>query len=270
MKFTDKKINTGDINVSYVDEGQHKGIPLIFIHGFPFTKAMWENQIDECKEHYRVIAYDIRGYGNSDLGTHDYSIAQCAEDLFLFMDALQIEKAFICGLSMGGYIALNALLQRPKRIAALILCDSQCLPDSNVSKKKRMDSITSIQEKGLAEYTHDSLMKLFSETSLANKKETVSFVKQTILDARIESICKTLMALAERKETCSALHLINIPVLIIVGEEDQITTPEVAKRMHELIPGSKLYVIENAGHLSNLENPESFNLQLQNFLKRIA
>ena len=78
------------------------------------------------------------------------------------------------------------------------------------------------------------------------------------------------MALAERKETCSALHLINIPVLIIVGEEDQITTPEVAKRMHELIPGSKLYVIENAGHLSNLENPESFNLQLQKFLKRIA
>ena len=133
-----------------------------------------------------------------------------------------------------------------------------------------MDTIASIEKKGLTDYAGESIKKLFSETSLATKTEEVSFIEYTILDTSKEAICNTLMALANRKETCSTLYLIEVPVLIIVGKEDQITTPEVAKKMHELIPQSMLQVIDHAGHLSNLENPESFNLYLRTFLKRVG
>lgn len=267
MKFRENQIQADGINVSYIDEGNPEGVPLIFIHGFPFSKLMWENQIDVFKEHFRVLAYDVRGFGNTDPGTGEYSIAQFAEDLFHFIDALQIEKAVVCGLSMGGYIALNAIEQQPKRIAALILADTQCLADSDETKKKRMDTISAIQKKGLLEYTQDSVKKMFSESSLTNKKEEVLFVEHTIQHTRTETICNTLKALADRKEMCTLLQLIAIPVLIVVGENDQITTPEVAQKMYERIPGSTLHVINNAGHLSNLENSGSFNLALLRFLK---
>ena len=267
MKFKENQILAGDIQVTYIDEGKHEGIPIIFIHGFPFNKWSWENQIDVFKEHARVLAYDVRGFGNTNPGTVEYSIDRFGQDLFHFMDALQIEKAVVCGLSMGGYIALNAIEQQPERISAVILADTQCLADTEEAKVKRMNTIAAIQEKGLQEYTQDSIQKLFSESSLANKKEEVLFIEHTIQHTRSETICQTLKALAGRREMCPFLELITIPTLIMVGQNDQITTPEVAQKMHERIAGSILTVIDNAGHISNLENAGSFNLALLQFLK---
>lgn len=267
MKFKENKILAGGIHVAYTDEGKPEGVPLIFIHGFPFNKLMWGNQVDVFKEHTRVLAYDVRGFGNTDPGTVEYSIDQFGQDLFHFMDALQIEKAVVCGLSMGGYIVLNAIEQQPERITAVILADTQCLADSDEAKSKRMNTIASIQEKGLQEYTQDSIKKLFSESSLVNKKEEVLFIEHTIQHTRSETICNTLKALAGRREMCPFLELITIPVLIMVGQNDQITTPEVAQKMHERIAGSILHLIDHAGHVSNLENSGSFNLALLRFLK---
>jgi pimeloyl-ACP methyl ester carboxylesterase len=197
------------------------------------------------------------------------NINQLSDDLFSFMDAIGVESAIICGLSMGGYIALNAVLSHPARIEALILCDTQCAADTAEGKKKRMDVIASIQEKGLMQYAHDSVQKLFCKTSLTEKEKEVLSIEQTILKTSIETIVNTLKALASRKETCLELHQINIPVMIMVGEDDQITPPEVANKMHTLITGSTLHVIEKAGHLSNLENPASFNGNVQSFLTSI-
>jgi len=270
MKFEQKHIQINDTAISYIDEGKDKGAPLIFIHGFPFNKLMWESQIDEFKKDYRVLAYDVRGHGNSETGMHEISINQFAKDLFLFMDALKIEKAIIGGLSMGGYIALNAIQQQPSRITALMLYNTQCLADSEEAKKKRMDTIKSIQEKGVAEYARNSVKKLFSKTSFENKKEEVAFIENTILDTSKESICSTLTALAERAETCSTLYLIDIPVLIMAGEEDQVISSETVQKMHDLFPSSVFHIVSHAGHLSNLENPESFNMHVKEFLKSVS
>jgi len=270
MKFQEKKIHVAGNSISYMDEGDQGKMPIIFIHGFPFNKSMWENQLSVFKESHRVIAYDVRGHGNADSGTGEFSIDKFAKDLFHFMDALHLEKACICGLSMGGYIALTAVTQQPERIAALILCDTQCSADSEEGKKKRIEAIASIRENGLTEYASNSLKKLFSENSLTRKKEAVQFIEQTILNTDVETICNTLLALAGRKETCTSLHAIDIPVLILVGIEDQLTTPEAAKKMHALIPGSTLAVIDQAGHLTNLENPESFNLHLKKLLNSVG
>jgi 3-oxoadipate enol-lactonase len=266
MKYQEKQIQVQGNTVSFIDEGKPGGTPVVFIHGFPFDKRMWENQFDFFKEQYRVIAYDVRGHGNTPSGTGKFTMDKFAEDLLLFMDGLQISKANICGLSMGGYIALNAIMKKPNRIASLILCDTQCSADSEEGIKKRMDTVASIREKGLVEYAKDSIMKLFSETSLVGNQDAVRFIEQTILHTPVATICNTLMALAGRRETCSSLHLINIPVFIMVGEVDQITPLAASQKMQDGIPGSILQVIEHAGHLSNLENPESFNRHLKKFL----
>jgi pimeloyl-ACP methyl ester carboxylesterase len=267
MKFNEHKIQAGDIRVAYIDEGKQEGVPLIFIHGFPFNKLMWKNQLEVFKEHTRVLAYDVRGFGNTEPGTIKYSIDQFGRDLFHFMDALRIEKAVVCGLSMGGYVALNAIEQQPERIAGVILADTQCLADSEEAKKKRVDTIAVIQKDGLFEYTQDSVKKLFCESSFTNKKEEIVFIEHTIMQTKIETICHVLKALADRREICPFLEMITIPVLIMVGHHDQITTLEVAQKMHERIAGSILHVIDHAGHVSNLENPGSFNLALLRFLK---
>jgi 3-oxoadipate enol-lactonase len=267
MKIQQKQVLVAGNTVSYVDEGTSSATPLLFIHGFPFDKWMWEKQVDSLKEEYRVIAYDVRGHGLSGAGTDSFTIPLFAEDLFRFMDALHIEKAFVCGLSMGGYIALQAMQQQPERIAALMLCNTQCQADSDETKKKRMDAIASIQEKGLEEYARSSVAKLFSKVSLTARTKDCAFIENTILHTHIETICNTLMALAARKETCSSLHQIHVPVLIIAGEEDQVIALESVKQMHEHTPSSTLHIMDSVGHLSNIENPVGFNQYLSRFLK---
>lgn len=269
MKYEQKKVWAGDIHVSYIDEGPRKGIPVVFIHGFPFNKSTWEGQLEALRQTHRVIAYDVRGHGGSNPGMQEFSVQLFMEDLFLFLDALQIEKAILCGLSMGGYIALRAIHEQPLRVEALVLCDTQCFADTEEAKEKRMASIEHIRANGLKQYAADSLKKLFSESSLQNKPELTESVEKIILGTPVDTICNTLMALAGRMETCSALPLVNVPTLILVGAQDQITTPEVSQKMQELIPGSALRILDHAGHLSNLENTEDFNLHLKNFLEKL-
>jgi 3-oxoadipate enol-lactonase len=269
MKFEEKEIWAGDVHVSYIDEGRKEDIPVIFIHGFPFNKSTWESQIEVLKAEHRVIAFDVRGHGKSNPGTQEFSIQLFTEDLFLFMDALKIEKAIVCGLSMGGYIALRAIEQQPLRMAGLILCDTQCFADTEETKEKRMKSVEHIRESGLKQYAEDSVKKLFSEASQNTRPELVASIKEMIINTPVDTVCNTLVALAGRMETCSSLPLVHVPTLIMVGADDQVTTPEASQKLQELIPNSTLRVLDHAGHLSNLEAEEDFNLHLQNFLKEV-
>jgi 3-oxoadipate enol-lactonase len=265
-----KNIQSNGIRVSYLEEGLPTGLPLIFIHGFPFNKEMWEKQLTVLSEAHRCIAYDVRGHGDSERGAAQFSIPQFADDLFFFMDALKIEKALLVGLSMGGYIALHAIQKQPLRIAGLVLCDTQCAADSDEARQKRKKTIAFIQKNGLSTYAEESLKNLFAPASFTAKKDKVTFIQNTILKTPAESICLTLQALAERKETCSSLSQIKVPVCILVGKEDKITSPELATKMQSLINGSSLHIIEEAGHLSNLENPEQFNAYMKTFLTRFS
>jgi len=261
-----KNIQASGINVSYLEEGTSTTLPLIFIHGFPFNKEMWSTQLTALGNAYRCIAYDVRGHGDSEAGAAQFSIPQFADDLLSFMDALKIDKAIIVGLSMGGYIALHAIEKNAGRIAGLILCDTQCAADTQEGRDKRKKTIAFIQKNGLEVYTEESLKNLFAPASLQLKTEEVSFIKNTILNTKPDNICLTLQALADRKEKCTILKDINVPALILVGKEDKITSPEAAEKMHQEINGSEIGIIDGAGHLSNLENPEGFNERMKSFL----
>src|SRR5687768_16230610 len=141
----DKSVQVNGISMSYEDTGKGS-IPLIFIHGFPFDKSTWQPQLDSLKKNNRVIAYDIRGFGGSGPGSSSISLDLFATDLIQFMDALKIEKAVVCGLSMGGYILMNAVSRFPDRFEAIILSDTQCIADSDENREKRYKTIGHVEK----------------------------------------------------------------------------------------------------------------------------
>jgi 3-oxoadipate enol-lactonase len=266
---TNIEMTVNKLSVSYTDEGPDGAPVIILIHGFPFNKSMWNKQLEALIENFRVIAYDIRGHGNTALGTDDFSMELFADDLLGLMDVLKIEKAMLCGFSMGGYIALNAIENFPKRFNALILCDTSCMADTQEGIEKRMKTIQSIQENGLESYANESLKNLFAPESFVTNQEKIAAIKEMILNTSVQSVSKTLFALSRRKETCTKLAGIIVPVLIVVGKEDQITPPETAMLLHKNIKGSILNIIEHAGHLSNIENSFEFNNQLLKFVSSV-
>ncbi len=251
--------------VSYDDYG--KGTPVIFIHGFPFDKSMWKPQLDFMKSTHRVIAYDLRGYGKSERGEEELSIDLFADDLVDLLDALQIDKVIACGLSMGGYILLNAINRFPNRFPAIILADTQCIGDSPETKEKRKNSIRQIQETGVKEFSIPFIKNVFHKESLENKKEAVSNIENIILSSSPETITGTLQALAERSEKCLTLGEITVPTLVVCGKDDVITPLAQSERLHKDISQSVLKIIEGAGHMSNLEQPDIFNGHLFDFLR---
>lgn len=261
-------LNINNVNLCYDDAGEGN-VPIIFLHGFPFDKSMWAQQIAFFATTNRVIAIDIRGFGKSSAGTAPLSIDLFSEDLMLFMNQLNISKAIICGLSMGGFIALNAQSRFPDRFEAIILCDTQCIADTAEVKSNRYKAIDEISLNGTLNFNEAFIKKVFCENSLANKTEVVKKLKSVVFANNEESIINGLKALAERAETCSTLAQINIPTLIICGREDQVTPLEQSEFLHASIKESTFHIIDDAGHVSNIEQPEEFNNELSKFLRAV-
>jgi len=258
-------INLNDFHLSYDDVGEGS-TPIICLHGYPFDKTMWQGQLDFLKSSNRIIACDIRGFGKSTDEKSHLSIDLFSEDLIAFMDKLKINKAIVCGLSMGGFIALNALKRFPNRFEALILCDTQCIADSIEVKEKRYKIIDEIEVDGAANFNEGFIKSVFHKDSITNKKELVEQLRSVVFSNSKHIISQGLVALAERSETCSTLNKITVPTLIICGREDEVTPLAQSEFMHATVKGSILHVIEDAGHVSNLEQPDEFNKHLLDFL----
>jgi pimeloyl-ACP methyl ester carboxylesterase len=264
----DITVHANGITVCYDDQGVG-GTPLIFIHGFPFDKSMWAPQFDFFKRTHRVIAYDLRGFGKSTFTDEEASISLFADDLVKLMDILEIPQAIVCGLSMGGYILLNAINRYPQRFKAIVLSDTQCIADSEEGREKRYKSIDQIKAEGTSAFADAFVKNAFCTYSLVNKKELVENIKQVILSTSPEIITTTIKALALRDESCYVLDKINISVLILCGEEDKITPLSQSVFMHDHISSSTLASIADAGHISNLEQPAIFNKHLSNFISKM-
>ncbi len=267
-KGYDLKIKLSNIQLCYDDIGEG-GTPIIFLHGFPFDKTMWHKQFDFLNASYRLIAYDIRGFGQSKDEESLLSMDLFADDLIEFMDALDIEKAIICGLSMGGFIALNAINRFPNRFEALILCDTQCIADTEKVKEKRFKTIDEIIRDGPTKFNEKFIESVFHKDSLSNKRELVEQLSAVVFANSSNVIIHGLKALAKRSETCSTLSKISVPTLILCGREDEVTPLAQSQFMHESISGSELKVIENAGHVSNMEQVDDFNQHLLDFFMEL-
>lgn len=268
-KGYDLTIKMNDFILSYDDVGEGR-IPIVFLHGFPFDKTMWEKQIEFLKTSYRLIACDIRGFGKSKDEQSLLSMDLFADDLIEFMDKLDIDKAVICGLSMGGFITLNAAKRFPDRFEALILCDTQCIADTEEIKEKRLNTIAKIEEEGVADFNKEFIKSVFHKDSLTDRKELVQELASVVFANSQHGIIQGLSALAIREDTCATLEKIRIPTLIICGREDAVTPLGESLYLKEHVLGAVIKVIDDAGHVSNLEHPNEFNEYLGDFLINLS
>lgn len=258
------------INIYYNEAGKGKSLPVLLVHGFPFSSEMWKTQVDALQENnFHVIDYDLRGHGQSGVSDGQYTIELFVDDVIALLDYLKITKAVICGFSMGGYIALRAVERHPERFSALILCDTTSSADSNEAKIKRAASIRSIKKDGVKSFAEGFLKAVFSEQSFSAKQNIINEARKIILSNAVIGICGALLAMAARTDTTESLSKITIPTLVLVGEHDAITPQAAAKAMHERIQNSKMYVIENTAHMSCMENPNEFNRRIIEFLKNM-
>jgi 3-oxoadipate enol-lactonase len=265
----DLNIKLNEVTICYDDLGKGE-VPIIFIHGFPFNKSTWESQMEFLRKGHRVIAYDIRGYGKSTSGKEKSSIGVFADDLINFMDALKIKKAIVCGFSMGGYTLLNAVHHYPDRFKAIILSDTQCIVDAPELVKKRQQTIMEINSGKLNDFANSFIGNVFCAETLATKKDVVEELREIILATAPLSIIAGLTAMAERREMCSTVSKISIPTLIICGKQDTVTVPEQSEFFKKNIAGSKLHIINYAGHMTNLEQPDDFNKHLAEFISSVS
>ncbi|MCA1796762.1 MAG: alpha/beta hydrolase [Geobacteraceae bacterium] len=256
-------------NIHYVEGGNPAAPSVIFIHGFPFSSDIWKSQLKALGHNYHAVAYDFRGMGESALGDGQYTIEEHVDDLIAMLDFLEIDKAILVGLSMGGYIALRALERYPERFSALALCDTQSKADDNAGKLKRAAGAKAVKKDGAAAFAAGFVEAVFTPASIKNKVPAVDFIKDIISASDPLAIAGNLIAMAARTDTTEFLADIAVPTLVLVGEEDKLIPPAVARDMHTRIKGSELHLIPDAAHMSNLENPDEFNARLLEFLATV-
>ncbi len=257
-------------NISFNRFGPAQKPPVVFLHGFPFSQKMWHPQVEALQNNYPLITFDHRGHGESDAGDGQFMLEFMLDDLIGLLDHLKIEQAVLCGLSMGGYIALRAVERNPERVKALVLCDTRCEADSNEAKLQRAASIRTIKEKGVPAFAEGFLKAVFTAQSFQTAPAAVDLIRQIILKNPALGITGTLLALASRTDTSAVLPKIHVPTLIMVGDQDTITPPSAAETLHKGIAGSELQILSGAAHMSNLENAVAFNQHLLAFLKKLG
>lgn len=257
------------INIEYETAGARSGVPVVFIHGFPFSKETWKPQVEVLKKNYYTVTFDVRGHGGSDVGDGQYTVEYFVDDLFGLLEHLKLSKVIGVGLSMGGYILLRAAERHPNRFRGLVLCDTRSEADNNEGKVKRALQAKSIKTDGVQQFAETFLKSVFYEKTFQTKPDVIVSIRKIIEKASPISVAGTLIALAARTDCTPSLYTITVPTLILVGQYDSLTPPSAAYSMKEKIPQAQLYIIPDAAHVSNLENPEEFNRRLIEFLNKL-
>lgn len=258
----------GDIEIAYTDAGAGEKA-IVLLHGHPFNRSMWSEQIVALQSKYHVIAPDLRGYGESGLEGEISPMSLMARDVNQLLDSLRLEKIVLGGLSMGGYAALEFYNLFPEKVAALVLADTKAAADSEEAKKKRLETAEKLMSEGIEPLVEELLPKVFAPETLEQQAETVARVREMMLKTSPAGAAAGLRGMAERADHTTLLEKINVPTLIIVGEKDELTPPAEAEKMNRAIKNSRLVKISRAGHLSPVENPSEFNRAVENFLMKI-
>lgn len=260
-------ILVNNIQIAFDDTGS--GSPVILLHGFPFNRTLWTQQVTALSPNHRVITPDLRGFGASDVTASPATMADMAQDVAALMDSLGIERATIGGLSMGGYVVLAFYKLFPERVSALILADTRPQADSEEAKVTRAQQAKDALSEGIAGIANSMLPKLFTPDSVAHKPQSVQRVREMMMTTKPAGAAAALMGMAVREDHTEALAEVNVPTLILVGREDPITPVSDSENMHKRIAVSQLVIIDNASHVSNVEQADRFNSHLRSFLSKI-
>jgi pimeloyl-ACP methyl ester carboxylesterase len=258
--------------------------PVILLHGYPFDRSMWREQIDFLNARgYQVAAPDLLGpitmddklqfvdepiEGETNRQAEDCrTMVDMARDVEGLMNAFRIDQAVVCGLSMGGYVAFEFFHLFPTRVRALILAGTRAPADKEQEKQVRLQQAEQMLTKGMSEIAESSVPKLLSPRTLAEKPGVVARLREMILRADPKSAAAAQLGRAARRDYTDDLTSIDVPTLVIVGRDDPIRPVADAEFMHKGIRNSRLEIIEDAAHMTNMEQPEIFNRAALSFLR---
>ncbi|HEU4325912.1 MAG TPA: alpha/beta fold hydrolase [Roseiflexaceae bacterium] len=254
-------VHVNGIEMHYREAGE--GTPLLLVHAFPLGSAMWEPQLGALSGLGRVIAPDLRGFGETPLGETPAALEQYADDLAALLDELGVAQTALGGLSMGGYIAFAFLRKYRARVTALLLADTRAGPDSEEGRQGRERNAVLAEREGAGAIAEQMLPKLVAAHAPDSLREQL---RGMIAANPAPGIAAALRAMAARPDSSLLLPTIDIPTLVLVGAEDTLTPPEEARDIHASIANSRLVEIPAAGHLSNLERPDAFNAAVREWM----
>jgi pimeloyl-ACP methyl ester carboxylesterase len=261
------KSSVNGINIDYRDEG--RGTPVILIHAFPMNQAMWDDQVLALAPISRVITMDLRGFGTSDIPLGPYWMALMASDVRGLMAHLAIERAVLVGLSMGGYVAMSFYRNFPDSVSGLVFADTRAAADNAEGRERRFASALKAERDGVEGIVDEMVHVLLSQTAIDTRPDLVHRVRQIALRNRPQGLAAAQRGMAARPESTLMLGTIDCPALVIAGSEDRLSTPEETRGWQERIPNSRLAIIPEAGHLSNIEQPDDFNSAVADFISTL-
>lgn len=256
-------------NVTFHHLESGRGPNLVFVHGFPLDSRMWENQIAHFSSRFRCIAPDLRGFGQS-ISREPFSIESLADDVRALLLQLEALPCVLCGLSMGGYVALAYVKKCPSELRALALIDTRAEADTAEGKANRNKMIELVRASGANAISDQMMPKLLSQQTMQSKPAVVQKLRQITQGCPVLTIEHALAAMRDREDYTNELASIAVPTFIAVGEHDTLTPPPMSRAMHERISRSQLAIIPGAGHMTPMEQPGAFNEQLARFLTDLA
>ena len=252
------------IEMTYDDAG--RGAAVVLLHGFPLDRSIWREQSRALGAACRMIAPDLRGHGETPLGDVVVTMGEMAEDVAALLDTLSVERVVLGGLSMGGYVAFEFFRRFPRRVRALVLADTRPQADTDEGRRTREETAQRALRDGMAPIADSMLPKLLSAATREREPEVFERVREMVLGTEPAGAAAALRAMAVRRDQTDLLPSIDVPTLIIVGSEDQLTPPSDSEAMHARIKNARLVRIEGAAHMSNVERPAEFNRALVEFV----
>ncbi|TMR97220.1 alpha/beta fold hydrolase [Nonomuraea basaltis] len=253
------------IAVEFDDVGS--GDALVLVHGHPFNRSMWRPQVERFSASgWRIIAPDLRGYGGSTVVSGKVTLDVFARDVAALLDHLGVDELVMVGLSMGGQIAMEFFRLFPDRIRGLVLADTSPRADSVEGKRLRLDTAERVVREGMAGYAQETLPRMVAPYNIAQRPDVARHVLEMMNTTSAEGAAAALRGRAERPDYADVLRGVAVPTLVVVGRDDDFTPVAEAEFTQTLIPNATLTVIENAGHMPNLERQTEFNEALERFL----
>ncbi len=246
-------------------EVRGEGAPILFIHGFPFDRTVWRHQLAGLSR-WKRIAPDLRGAGASSVPADGYSVARYADDIVQVLDTLELERAAVCGLSLGGYILFELLRRHPERVRAAVFCNTKAAADSAEARRGRDEMAALAQREGAAAVAERLLPQLLAPATFAAQPDVVAHVREMITRTPVPGLVGALRALRDRPDSTATLGTIGVPVLVVAGEDDKIAPVGGMRAMAQAIPRAHFAVIPAAGHLAPLEQPLATSRTVADFL----
>jgi 3-oxoadipate enol-lactonase len=260
-------VKSDDAEISYDLLGT--GPAIVLLHPFPVNHHFWGPIARELEGRYRILMPDLRGMGASGAGEGPATMEKHAHDIARVCDECGVERAVFVGVSIGGYILFEFWRQFRDRVAGLVFSDTKAAPDTGETRAARLKSADDIERDGIEGFVDGLLPKLLGESTLRNRPDIVAGARSMAMSAAPEGVVHALLGMAARPDSIPTLSTIDVPTLLVFGEEDKMTPAADAAVIRDHVPGSMLHIVPRAGHYAFYEQPEFCMGPLHNFLERL-